>query len=352
MNPPSPPLARIRTPGFAGYGIAWSPFFDRRLAVASSANYGLVGNGRLHILSLEPNSSLSVEKVFDTQDGLYDLAFSEAHENQLVTASGDGSIKLWDCALQHHPIRNWAEHNREVFCVDWNNIKKDVFASSSWDASVRIWHPERPSSLMAITTAHTGCVYACAFSPHNPDLLATACGDGHLRLFDVRQPASQPSVTVPVGGEVLCLDWNKYRPLTLATGSTDRVIKTWDLRSALSKPATGIATPLDMGTPLAAILGHEYAIRKLAYSPHSPQLLASASYDMTARVWDTDAAAMNAPPGAPQPPPGAAGPTGGSMRKIHDAHTEFVVGVAWSLFQEGLVASTAWDSETHLWGLL
>ena len=94
MNPPSPPLARVRTPGFAGYGIAWSPFFDRRLAVASSANYGLVGNGRLHILSLAPNSTplnpnMMVEKVFDTQDGLYDLAFSEAQENQLVTASGD-----------------------------------------------------------------------------------------------------------------------------------------------------------------------------------------------------------------------------------------------------------------------
>ncbi len=36
---------------------------------------------------------------YETQDGLYDLAWSEVHENQLVTASGDGSIKLWDVAL-------------------------------------------------------------------------------------------------------------------------------------------------------------------------------------------------------------------------------------------------------------
>ncbi|KIS68509.1 uncharacterized protein UMAG_03596 [Mycosarcoma maydis] len=352
MYPPQPPLARVRTPGYAGYSIAWSPFFAHRLAVASSANYGLVGNGRLHILSLSPPASsgpasLTIEKVFDTQDGLYDLAFSEAHENQLVTASGDGSIKLWDCALQEHPIRNWSEHTREVFCVDWNNINKELFASSSWDASVRIWHPERPTSLTAIT-AHTGCVYACAFSPHNPDLLATACADGHLRLFDLRQStAQQPSVTLPVGGEVLCLDWNKYRPMTIATGSTDRVIKTWDLRSATNNTHVGApVTPLQMGTPTAAILGHEYAIRKVAYSPHSPQMLASASYDMTARIWDTDAAAMAGLHTAQhaQPPPAT-----GTMRKIHDTHTEFVVGVAWSFFQDGLVASTAWDSETHLW---
>jgi hypothetical protein len=37
---------------------------------------------------------------FDTQDGLYDCAWSEVHENQLVTASGDGSIKLFDITLK------------------------------------------------------------------------------------------------------------------------------------------------------------------------------------------------------------------------------------------------------------
>lgn len=36
---------------------------------------------------------------FDTQDGLYSVAWSEIHENQLATASGDGSIKMWDVTL-------------------------------------------------------------------------------------------------------------------------------------------------------------------------------------------------------------------------------------------------------------
>ena len=36
---------------------------------------------------------------YDAQDGLYDVAWSEIHENQLVTASGDGSIKMWDIML-------------------------------------------------------------------------------------------------------------------------------------------------------------------------------------------------------------------------------------------------------------
>ena len=36
---------------------------------------------------------------YDTQDSLYDLAWSEQHEHQLVTGSGDGSLKLWDVTL-------------------------------------------------------------------------------------------------------------------------------------------------------------------------------------------------------------------------------------------------------------
>ncbi len=113
----------LHTPGFAHSNVAWSPFHTTRIAIASSANYGIIGNGRLFIASILPSSSgvadikldkSSVYWVFpspscgqtdaqvvsyETQDGLYDLAWSEVHENQLITASGDGSIKLWDAML-------------------------------------------------------------------------------------------------------------------------------------------------------------------------------------------------------------------------------------------------------------
>jgi peroxin-7 len=34
----------------------------------------------------------------------------------------------------------------------------------------------------------------------------------------------------------------------------------------------------------AQLAGHEYAVRKVQWSPHRPDVLASASYDMTCRV--------------------------------------------------------------------
>lgn len=40
-------------------------------------------------------SGIQEVRVFDSVDGLYDCAWSEENENILVSASGDGSIKVW-----------------------------------------------------------------------------------------------------------------------------------------------------------------------------------------------------------------------------------------------------------------
>ena len=45
-------IQTVQTPRFAHCAVAWSPFHNHRLAIASAANFGLVGNGRLHTASL------------------------------------------------------------------------------------------------------------------------------------------------------------------------------------------------------------------------------------------------------------------------------------------------------------
>ncbi|KAI0091511.1 WD40 repeat-like protein [Irpex rosettiformis] len=350
MNRPEPPSV-LQTPGFAHYNLAWSPFHPARLAVASSANYGLVGNGRLHLTSvgIAPGipggqPTVNLDKQYDTQDGLYDVAWSEIHENQLVTGSGDGSIKLWDIMINDLPIRAWHEHTREVFSVDWSNIKKDQFISSSWDGSVKLWSPDRPRSLTSIQ-AHSACVYQALFSPHQPDIIATCSTDGTLKIFDLRMPTyalttnsftnpiTAAALTIPASGtEILSLDWNKYKPFTLASGGVDKLIKVWDCRMVKLAPETASQQVQQVGGVCESqMAGHEWAVRKVQWSPHRPDLLASASYDMTCRVWST-----NTPDGR------------GSLVYIHDPHTEFVVGCAWSLYQEGVLASCSWDCRVNV----
>lgn len=92
-------------------------------------------------------------------------------------------------------------------------------------------------------------------------------------------------------------------------------MRTWDIRN-LQGPVTQLA-------------GHTYAVRRVRYSPHHPNIIASASYDMSVCVWDTSIE--------------------NSLLKRMDTHTEFVVGVDFSLFSEGLIASCGWDQMLHLW---
>lgn len=60
------------------------------------------------------------------------------HENQLLAACGDGSVKLFDTSADNFPIQNFHEHKREVYAVSWNQITKDTFLSSSWDGTIKI----------------------------------------------------------------------------------------------------------------------------------------------------------------------------------------------------------------------
>lgn len=55
---------------------------------------------------------------FDTQDGLYDVAWSELHENQVVSGSGDGSIKLWDITLAVSSLNAGTAHAEHRACLD------------------------------------------------------------------------------------------------------------------------------------------------------------------------------------------------------------------------------------------
>ncbi|KAL9583049.1 MAG: hypothetical protein Q9212_002929 [Teloschistes hypoglaucus] len=288
------------TQGFKGHAVKYSPFFDSRIAVASAANFGLVGNGRLYILGLTPEGIVA-EKWFDTQDALYDLSWSESHENQCVVACGDGSVKLFDISLNEFPVQSWQEHKREVFAVHWNLVAKDTFCSSSWDGTIKILR-----------------IY---------DLRTPASVSNHLTT-SISLQASPQGLAVPPS-EALTHDWNKYRPSLIAAAGVDQLIRTFDIRS----PAQG---------PVTVLSGHGYAIRKIAWSPHLSDVLLSASYDMTCRVW-TDGSTLGV---ADNHGSGQQGRELGIMGR----HTEFAIGVDWCLFgAEGWSASVGWDERLLVW---
>ena len=91
--------------------------------------------------------------------------------------------------------------------------------------------------------------------------------------------------------------------------------------------------------------GHDYAVRKVTWSPHLSDVLLSASYDMTCRVW-TDGSAHTTENTQDPLMYGGGGKELGRMAR----HTEFVIGVDWCMFgAEGWCASCGWDERLLVW---
>lgn len=181
--------------------------------------------------------------------------------------------------------------------------------------------------------AHDACVYAARFSPAAPDTLASCSSDGTLKIWDTKAPPTpQSALVIPAhNNEALSLDWNKYATHLVATGSADQTVKIHDIRMA--------SQSLDRTCCVGTLIGHDYAIRKVAWSPHSSQDIATSGYDMTARVWHV--------PDLHTGPPALI--RNGRLGKVYSAHTEFVIGLSWSLYHPGVIASASWDQQVHIW---
>ncbi len=62
-------MLEFRTPGFNPYAVKYSPYYDSRIAVAASANYGIVGNGKVFALGMNAQG-IHVEKRYGRRDVL------------------------------------------------------------------------------------------------------------------------------------------------------------------------------------------------------------------------------------------------------------------------------------------
>eukprot|EP00941_MAST-03F_sp_MAST-3F-sp1_P000306 g306.t1 len=312
---------------FQGFSCEYSPFNGRLLAIATSQYFGIVGNGKLYVVDVDSvtssfapltrtrHSQITRVRSFYTQDGIFDCSWSEVNNNQLITAVGDGTVKLWDLqALDQYPLRSWNEHTAECCGVDWNLVTKSSFLSCSWDHTAKLYDPLRQQSLRSFV-GHTHCVYGIEWNPHHSETFATVSGDRYLNIWDVREQHFQrcQQSILAHEHEVLTVDWHKYKDLTVATGSADHTVKEWDLRTAKA--------------PIRIMRGHTFPVRKVKYSPHDPDLLASTSYDLSVRLWrfgKSDVAKVN--------------------------HSEFVCGLDFNLFIKGQVATCAWDRLLYVWG--
>ncbi|CAB1440481.1 unnamed protein product [Pleuronectes platessa] len=136
--------------------------------------------------------------------------------------------------------------------------------------------PQLITQLSTVTSHFDYMLYPCPIyhrggEPVLQPSLVSILGDGTLRVWDLKAAACRLAIPAHKA-EILSCDWCKYDQNLVATGSVDCSVCVWDLRNVRQ--------------PVSQLQGHTYAIRRVKFSPFSPTVLASCSYDFTVRFWD------------------------------------------------------------------
>jgi len=198
-------------------------------------------------------------------DTVYDARYS-ADGTRLVTAGGDGTVKIWEAstgALVHTLTQPRADGKRARYLfVAWSPDGKHVAAIDTRGELAHVWNVRTGAPVAELRNdAHEGP--ALAFSADGC-WLATSGGD-EVRVFDTR--TWERSVTIP-GPRIWGLSFDPSGP-RLATGTLGGDVSIWALPSGAR-----VRHLREIGEPVIAV----------AFAPDG-QLIVAAERNGAEQVW-------------------------------------------------------------------
>jgi WD40 repeat protein len=187
------------------------------------------------------------------------LAFSPDGE-QLLTASLDGTARLWDITPGQEALTLMANGNRVAFSPDGDRL-----ATGGLDGIARLLDRESGEQLAALA-GHEQGLFGVAYSPDG-QRLATASLDGTAKVWDT---VSTEELVTLIGHSHIIRDIAfSLDGRWVATASFDGTAKVWDAVS---------------GEELLTLSGHDGLVTGVAFSPDGGRL-ATSSTDTTAKIW-------------------------------------------------------------------
>lgn len=255
----------------------------------------------------------------------------------LASASGDSTIRLWNlpaaslqsaalfevnprvvmknCRSLEHVLFRENDRNYDVTCLEWRRDGA-LLVSGCYDGKARLWTAQ--GDLVRTLQRHTGPIFTCRWSPSGRFLL-TGGADGLAIVWDADGGGVRQVLAHHKSG---CLDAEWLNETCFVTGGSDGQILLYDLGRA---PAEGTGESFE---PLAVLSGHEDEVNTLRFNSELG-LLASCSDDRTVRLWK---------------PFESAEPVA-----VLKGHEKEIYTLKWSNTPGNLLASASFDNSVRIW---
>jgi WD40 repeat protein len=280
-------------------------------------------------------------------DQVTSAAFSP-NGTQIVTASEDGTVRIWDAATAK-VIATLRGHTARVESAAFSPDGKCI-VTASMDKTARVWDVATAKQI-AILEGHEDTVFSAAFSPDGTQI-ATASEDESMRIWNaatgqaiaiLHQPGAVVSAAFsPDGTRILTAAddtayvWNATTLKTIAvlnghpnhingasfssdgtrvvTASNDGSVRIWDaatgkmitvldgpkgnwvLSASFSPDGTRVVAAssddtariwdIATGTEISILPVHKGFVQSAAFSPEGSRIV-TASNDETVRIWET-----------------------------------------------------------------
>ena len=210
----------------------------------------------------------------DSKESLWIMALSPNGQT-IASGGGSGKVRLWDVETEK-VVARWTGHTQPTVSLCWSGDGGRV-VSGSHDGTIRVWDVESGDTVLGpIATGHHH-VYAVIYSPDTTKIATGGLQETALKIWDAN--TSNLLSRIKLDSPVWSLAWTSDQQKIIA-GSHEGWIGIFDTAT---------------WQQIAILEGHTSLVISLSLF-ESDRLLASGSWDNTARLWNLD---TNLPVGPP-----------------------------------------------------
>ncbi|KNE56400.1 hypothetical protein AMAG_02209 [Allomyces macrogynus ATCC 38327] len=244
--PVTPPeeLQLIARPGGMLNALSLSP--DKDFVVVG-------GRDVLKILSISANAisehlNLRAGVRINLNYSSNDVKWCNQYAKSIVaTAATNGAIVIWDLNKPGQKMeRVINEHTRAVNRIVFHPTDPIKLLSASQDGSMKLWDLRARAAAVLSFESKAESVRDVQFSPTGPTEFSAAFESGQIQKWDLRNPKNYERRISGHNGMILGIDYHPNGRL-FATGGRDKMIKIWDLKADARKPKYSIQTIASVG---------------------------------------------------------------------------------------------------------